>query len=59
MSAEILVLIFATFLVAGLVKGTVGLGLPLVAVTVLALPLGLREAIAVKRRPGARQGVAR
>lgn len=52
MSTEVLVLIFVTFVAAGLVKGTVGLGLPLVAVTVLALPLGLREAIAVVLIPG-------
>ena len=52
METDILLLIFATFVVAGLVKGTVGLGLPLVAVTVLALPLGLREAIAVVLIPG-------
>ena len=52
LSLETLILVFATFMVAGLVKGTVGLGLPLVAVTVLALPLGLREAIAVVLIPG-------
>jgi hypothetical protein len=52
LNPEILLLVFASFLVGGLAKGTVGLGLPLVAVTVLALPLGLREAIAVVLIPG-------
>jgi len=38
-------LIAATFFVAGLVKGTLGLGLPTIVLGVLAAPLGLKEAI--------------
>ncbi len=38
-------LIAGTFFVAGLVKGTLGLGLPTVTLGVLAAPLGLKEAI--------------
>ena len=38
-------LISATFFVAGLVKGTLGLGLPTIVLGVLAAPLGLKEAI--------------
>lgn len=40
-----------TFVIAGFVKGTVGLGLPIVAITFMALPLGLKEAIAVTLVP--------
>ena len=38
-------LIAGTFFVAGLVKGTLGLGLPTIVLGVLAAPLGLKEAI--------------
>lgn len=38
-------LIAGTFFVAGLVKGTLGLGLPTIILGVLAAPLGLKEAI--------------
>ncbi len=44
-SFEMLALICGTFFVAGLVKGTLGLGLPTIVLGVLAAPLGLKEAI--------------
>jgi uncharacterized membrane protein YfcA len=44
-SADMIALISATFFAAGLVKGTLGLGLPTVVLAVLAAPLGLKEAI--------------
>jgi len=40
-----LALVGATFFVAGLVKGTLGMGLPTIVLGVLAAPLGLKEAI--------------
>lgn len=42
-----LVLVSLTFLAAGFVKGVVGLGLPTIVLGVLALPLGITQAIAV------------
>lgn len=42
---DMLALIGATFFVAGLVKGTLGMGLPTIVLGVLAAPLGLKEAI--------------
>ncbi len=42
---EILALISAVFLLAGLVKGVVGLGLPAVALGLLTVFLGLKEAV--------------
>lgn len=47
MNAEPILLIAAAvaFLLAGLVKGVIGLGLPLTALSVLTLVVGLREAI--------------
>lgn len=44
---EILALIAVTFVVAGFVKGTIGLGLPTVTLAVLTLPLGLKTSLAV------------
>jgi uncharacterized membrane protein YfcA len=44
---EILALIAATFVAAGFVKGTIGLGLPTVTLAVLTLPLGLKTSLAV------------
>ena len=41
------VVVVGTFLLAGLVKGVVGLGLPTVAVAILTVALGLQEAIAL------------
>ena len=46
-SFDILALIAATFLVAGLVKGIVGLGLPTVSLAILTATLGLRDAMAL------------
>ncbi len=40
-----LALVGATFFVAGLVKGTLGMGLPTIVLGVLAAPLGLKDAI--------------
>ncbi len=48
---ELLALIGATFFVAGLVKGTLGLGLPTIVLGVLAAPLGLKEAIGLMLLP--------
>jgi uncharacterized membrane protein YfcA len=45
-STDMIALIAATFFVAGLVKGTLGMGLPTIVLGVLAAPLGLKEAIA-------------
>ena len=45
--ADTLVLIALTFLAAGLVKGTVGLGLPTIVLGMLTVPLGITQAIAV------------
>ncbi|MGI9510289.1 MAG: sulfite exporter TauE/SafE family protein, partial [Geminicoccaceae bacterium] len=44
-SGDMIALIAGTFFVAGLVKGTLGLGLPTIVLGVLAAPLGLKEAI--------------
>jgi len=44
-SGGMIALISGTFFVAGLVKGTLGLGLPTIVLGVLAAPLGLKEAI--------------
>ena len=49
--AEIITLIIATFFVAGLIKGMVGLGLPIVVLVFLALPLGINSAIALMLVP--------
>jgi uncharacterized protein len=45
--ADTLVLVTLTFLAAGLVKGVVGLGLPTIVLGMLAIPLGITQAIAV------------
>lgn len=45
-STDMIAVIAATFFVAGLVKGTLGMGLPTIVLGVLAAPLGLKEAIA-------------
>ena len=50
-TAEILVIVCATFLFAGWVKGVVGLGLPTIALALLAATVGLREAIALMLIP--------
>ncbi|MEM6906466.1 MAG: sulfite exporter TauE/SafE family protein [Pseudomonadota bacterium] len=45
-------LVIAAFLVGGIVKGTIGLGLPVVVLSVLAQVMPLRDAIAVFLLPG-------
>ncbi len=50
-TAEVLVVVCATFLFAGWVKGVVGLGLPTIALALLATTVGLREAIALMLVP--------
>lgn len=49
---ETIALILATFLLAGLVKGIVGFGLPVVALALLANTIGLKAAIALITVPG-------
>lgn len=51
-SPEIIALILGTFLLAGLVKGIVGFGLPVVALALLANTIGLKAAIALITVPG-------
>ncbi len=48
---EILVLVVATFVAAGMVKGVVGLGLPTVSMALLTATLGLRDAMALMLMP--------
>jgi len=48
---EILVLVTATFLFGGFVKGTIGLGLPVVALALMAPPLGVKAAMAIMLGP--------
>ena len=48
---ETLILIGATFLLAGTVKGVVGMGLPTVSLAILTVTLGLRDAMALMILP--------
>ena len=48
---DTLFLIFGTFLLAGLVKGVIGLGFPTIIIALLAVPLGLRDAMALMLLP--------
>jgi len=50
-SVEVIAIVCATFLFAGWVKGVVGLGLPTIALALLAATVGLREAIALMLVP--------
>jgi hypothetical protein len=50
-TAEVIAIVCATFLFAGLVKGVVGFGLPVIALALLAATVGLREAIALMLVP--------
>lgn len=43
--ADVIVLVFAAFLLGGLVKGVLGFGLPVVVLAILATTLGLKQAI--------------
>jgi len=49
--AEIFLLIIATFFLAGVIKGMVGLGLPIVVLVFLAIPIGIQSAIALMLIP--------
>jgi hypothetical protein len=51
-SAEVVAMVLGTFLLAGLVKGIVGFGLPIVALAMLANTLGLKTAIGLIVVPG-------
>ncbi len=51
-SPELLALVVLTFFIAGLIKGTVGLGLPIVVLVFLAVPLGITQAISLMLIPG-------
>ncbi|MHC4489709.1 MAG: sulfite exporter TauE/SafE family protein [Planctomycetota bacterium] len=50
-SPEILAIIAATFVLAGFVKGVIGLGLPTVVLALLTATLGLKEAMALMLIP--------
>ena len=50
-TTEVIIIVCATFLLAGWVKGVVGLGLPTIALALLAATVGLREAIALMLIP--------
>ena len=50
-SPDTLVLIGITFVIAGLVKGVVGIGLPTVSLALLTAILGLRDAMALMILP--------
>jgi uncharacterized membrane protein YfcA len=45
MSAELIAYVLAVYLVAGMVKGVVGLGLPTISLALIAAVLGLKEAM--------------
>ncbi|MGH6948318.1 MAG: TSUP family transporter, partial [Kiloniellales bacterium] len=47
----ILVVVFLTFLIAGGVKGVVGLGMPTISISLLTATLGLKTAIALALVP--------
>jgi uncharacterized membrane protein YfcA len=47
LSPEFIALVAGTFLVAGLIKGVVGLGLPTVSLAILTATVGLRDAMAL------------
>lgn len=48
---EILIPVIATFILAGMVKGVVGLGLPTVALALLTATIGFREALVLMLAP--------
>jgi len=53
----IIALVMLTFLAGGLVKGTIGLGLPVVVLTLLTPFIGLRDALALFLVPGVASNV--
>ncbi len=50
-TVEFLILVAATFLAAGFVKGVIGLGLPTVSLAILTATIGLRDAMALMLIP--------
>ena len=48
---EIVLMVVATFLLAGFIKGVIGMGLPVVALAFLGSTLGLREALTIMLIP--------
>ena len=46
-SVETILLVSVVFLIAGFVKGVIGLGLPTVSLALLAATIGLKPAVAV------------
>ena len=50
-SPEVIAFVAATFLLAGAVKGVVGLGMPTVSLALLTATLGLKEAMALMLIP--------
>ena len=48
---EIVALVVGTFLLAGLIKGVIGLGLPVVALAILGSTLGVRETLTIMLIP--------
>ncbi|MCZ6610677.1 MAG: sulfite exporter TauE/SafE family protein, partial [Alphaproteobacteria bacterium] len=49
---EIVAMVVGTFLLAGFIKGVIGLGLPLVVLGFLGSTLGVREALTIMLIPG-------
>ncbi len=49
---EIVALVVGTFLLAGFIKGVIGMGLPVVALAFLGSTLGVREALTIMLIPG-------
>jgi hypothetical protein len=47
MDTVVLIIVFSTFLLAGMIKGVIGLGLPTVSLAVLTVVLGLPQAMAL------------
>ena len=49
---EVVALVVGTFLLAGFIKGVIGMGLPVVALAFLGSTLGVREALTIMLIPG-------
>jgi uncharacterized membrane protein YfcA len=49
---EVVTMVVATFLLAGFIKGVIGMGLPVVALAFLGSTLGVREALTIMLIPG-------
>ena len=49
---EIVAMVVGTFLLAGFIKGVIGMGLPVVALAFLGSTLGVREALTIMLIPG-------